>query len=100
MRIAAQIFCLAASLAAAPAFAQVGKDGVVLVDTGAGTLNERVLAAVRQLSDKPIRFVLNTHAHPDHIGGNAVIAKAGSRVGARASQMRRSTARGRQVGTI
>src|SRR5206468_3223902 len=40
---------------------QVGEDGVLLVDTGAGTLTDKVMAAIRQLSDKPIRFILNTH---------------------------------------
>jgi cyclase len=60
---------------------QVGKDGVLLVDTGAAAMSEKVLAAVRMLSDKPIRYIVNTHAHPDHIGGNEAIAKAGSRPG-------------------
>ena len=44
---------------------QVGDDGVLLVDTGTGSMSDKVLAAIRQLSDKPIRFILNTHAHPD-----------------------------------
>jgi cyclase len=60
---------------------QVGKQGVLVVDTGSGQMTDRVLAAVRQLSDQPIRYILNTHAHPDHTGGNAAIAKAGSRMG-------------------
>ena len=60
---------------------QVGKQGVLLVDTGSGQMTDKVLAAVRQLSDQPIRYILNTHAHADHTGGNAAIAKAGSRVG-------------------
>ena len=38
-----------------------------------------MLAAIRTLSDKPIRWVLNTHFHPDHTGGNEAIAKAGSK---------------------
>jgi glyoxylase-like metal-dependent hydrolase (beta-lactamase superfamily II) len=60
---------------------QVGKDGVLLVDTGVDRLSDKVLAAVRTLSDKPIRYIINTHAHADHIGGNEAIAKAGSRPG-------------------
>jgi glyoxylase-like metal-dependent hydrolase (beta-lactamase superfamily II) len=60
---------------------QVGDDGVLLVDTGAADVTEQVLAAIRQLSGKPIRFVLNTHADLDHMGGNEVLARAGSRPG-------------------
>ena len=60
---------------------QIGEDGVLLVDTGTGDLTDKVLAAIRQLSDKPIRFILNTHAHPDRMGGNERLARAGTRVG-------------------
>ena len=60
---------------------QIGEDGVLLVDTGAGTLTDKVLAAIRQLSDKPIRFILNTNAKPDRMGGNASLAVAGRRGG-------------------
>jgi cyclase len=61
--------------------AQVGKDGVLLVDSGAGMYSDRVLAAVRQLSDKPVRYILNTNARLDHVGGNEAVAKTGSRTG-------------------
>src|SRR5688572_33367394 len=61
--------------------AQVGKDGVLLVDSGSGMLTDKILAAVRQLSDKPIRYILNTSARPEHVGGNEALAKAGSRTG-------------------
>jgi len=61
--------------------AQVGKQGVLIVDTGSGKLTDNVLAAVRQLSDQPIRYILNTGADPDHTAGNEAISKAGSRVG-------------------
>jgi hypothetical protein len=56
--------------------AQIGDDGVLLVDTGAGKLTDKVIAAVKRLSDKPIHYVLNTGADPDHIGGNEAVAKA------------------------
>lgn len=56
---------------------QIGDDGVLLVDTGLEGTSEQVLAAVRKLTDKPIRWIINTHAHPDHAGGNAAIARAG-----------------------
>jgi glyoxylase-like metal-dependent hydrolase (beta-lactamase superfamily II) len=61
--------------------AQVGKDGVLLVDAGIGTLTDAVSAAVRTLSDQPIRFILNTHAHLDHVGGNEALAKSGAPAG-------------------
>ena len=60
--------------------AQVGDDGVLLVDTGVAPMSEKVLAAVRSLSDKPIRYIINTHVHADHTGGNEAIAKAGSTI--------------------
>jgi glyoxylase-like metal-dependent hydrolase (beta-lactamase superfamily II) len=56
---------------------QAGNEGVLVVDTGVAQMNEKVLAAIRTISDKPIRFIVNTHIHPDHTGGNESIAKAG-----------------------
>jgi glyoxylase-like metal-dependent hydrolase (beta-lactamase superfamily II) len=64
--------------------AQIGDEGVLLVDTGAAGLSDKVLAAVRQLTDKPIRIVINTHVHPDHVGGNEPIAKIGQWFGGNA----------------
>ncbi len=59
---------------------QVGPQGVVLVDAGTAQMSDQVLAAVHKLSDKPIRYILNTHVHPDHTGGNQNIAKTGAAV--------------------
>lgn len=56
---------------------QVGDDGVLLVDTGLAQMSDRVLAAIRSLTDKPIRYVINTHVHADHTGGNETLARAG-----------------------
>ncbi len=59
---------------------QVGETGVLLVDTGLAAMSDQVLAAVRTLSDKPIRFIIDTTDDPDHVGGNEKIAKAGSTI--------------------
>jgi glyoxylase-like metal-dependent hydrolase (beta-lactamase superfamily II) len=56
---------------------QAGDDGVLLVDTGFSRMTDQVLAAIKQLSSRPIRFIIDTHVHPDHIGGNEAIAKQG-----------------------
>lgn len=57
---------------------QIGDEGVLVVDTGTAQMSEKVLAAIKKLSDRPIRYIINTHFHPDHTGGNTTIAKAGS----------------------
>lgn len=62
---------------------QIGDDGVLVVDTGRAENAGRVLDAIRGLSDKPIRLVINTHVHPDNTGGNAVIGSAGASEGFR-----------------
>ncbi|HEV3331525.1 MAG TPA: MBL fold metallo-hydrolase [Bryobacteraceae bacterium] len=56
---------------------QVGKEGVLLVDTGVAQMSDQLLAAIRKVTDKPIRYIINTHVHADHTGGNEKIAKAG-----------------------
>jgi cyclase len=57
---------------------QVGDQGVLVVDTGLAQTADRVLAAIRKVSDnKPIQYILNTHVHADHTGGNDTIRKAG-----------------------
>jgi glyoxylase-like metal-dependent hydrolase (beta-lactamase superfamily II) len=56
----------------------VGEDGVFLVDDQYAPLSEKIIAAIRELSDAPIRFVINTHWHGDHTGGNENMGKAGA----------------------
>ena len=56
---------------------QVGKDGVMLVDTGFAPLAPKAMAEIRKLSNGPIRWIVNTHVHTDHTGGNTEMAKLG-----------------------
>jgi glyoxylase-like metal-dependent hydrolase (beta-lactamase superfamily II) len=55
-----------------------GADGNVLVDDQYAALSERILAAVRSVDPRPIRFVINTHWHGDHTGGNEAIGRTGA----------------------
>jgi glyoxylase-like metal-dependent hydrolase (beta-lactamase superfamily II) len=54
-----------------------GPEGVMVVDTSFAPMSGKLLDAIRKLSDQPIRWVVNTHVHADHLGGNEAIAKAG-----------------------
>jgi cyclase len=56
---------------------QVGVDGVVVVDSGLASNADAVVAAIKKVTIEPIRYVINTSAEPDHVGGNATVAKAG-----------------------
>jgi cyclase len=57
--------------------AQLGPAGVVLVDAGSAQMSDAVLAAVRRLTNLPIRYVINTSGDADHVGGNDKLAQAG-----------------------
>lgn len=59
---------------------QVGPAGVIVVDTQYAGMSEKLLAAIRSLSHEPIRYVINTHVHGDHIGGNEALIAAGATV--------------------
>jgi len=52
--------------------ASVGDDGIVIVDDQYAPLADKIKAALKGITDKPVRFVINTHYHGDHTGGNAI----------------------------
>jgi glyoxylase-like metal-dependent hydrolase (beta-lactamase superfamily II) len=56
---------------------QIGDDGVVLVDTGSAEASDQVLAEIGKLTNKPIRYIINSNGDPDHVGGNEKLSKAG-----------------------
>src|ERR1700719_2260089 len=62
--------------------ASVGDDGIVIVDDQFAPLAEKIQASLKSLAitDKPVRFVINTHYHGDHTGGNAPFSNSGSTV--------------------
>lgn len=55
----------------------VGDDGVLLIDDQFAPLTPKVLDAIKSITDKPVRFLINTHYHWDHVGGNENLGKAG-----------------------
>ncbi len=112
--VAAATACAAAVHAQAPDFSQVqikttkiagnfytlegqggtigvlaGPDGVLMVDAQFAPLSDKIVAAIKQISDGRIRFLINTHVHGDHTGGNENIAKQGATIMARENLRRR-----------
>ena len=55
--------------------ASVGDDGIVIVDDQYAPLADKIQAALKGITDKPVRFIINTHYHPDHTGGNEYFQK-------------------------
>ncbi len=59
---------------------QAGDDGVLLVDTGTAAMSAKVIAAMKTISTRPLRYIINTTERPDHTGGNAAIADIGETI--------------------
>jgi len=78
---------------------QAAKDGILVVDAGLAPMSDKVLAAIRSISKGPIRYLVNTHYHPDHVGGNEAIRKAGATIagGNVAGDLGAAAAEGAQV---
>jgi cyclase len=58
----------------------VGDDGAFMVDAGLANMTDKLLVEVQKLSKKPIRYIVNTHLHADHTGGNAKLMAAGETI--------------------
>jgi len=58
----------------------IGPDGVFMVDTQFAPLSEKIAAAVKQLTPQPIKFIVNTHVHGDHTGGDENFGKMGATI--------------------
>jgi glyoxylase-like metal-dependent hydrolase (beta-lactamase superfamily II) len=56
---------------------QVGDEGVLVVDSGAPGRSDEVLAAIERLTGQPVRIVINTHVHADHVSGNVALGEVG-----------------------
>lgn len=61
----------------------IGEDGIVMIDDQFAPLTDRIVAAIRELSDQEIRFLINTHVHGDHTGGNENMGRMGVSILAR-----------------
>lgn len=59
---------------------QIGSEGVLMVDTQFAPMSNKLLAAIRTLSQAPLRYIINTHSHGDHVGGNENLKKAGATI--------------------
>src|SRR5687767_4649549 len=59
---------------------QSGNDGVLMVDTGTASMSQKVIAAMRSISTKPLRYIVNTSAGAEYTGGNAAIADVGETI--------------------
>ena len=57
-----------------------GDDGVFLIDDQYAPLTDKIVTAIRTLSNHPIRFLVNTHMHPDHTGGNENFGRMGTMI--------------------
>ncbi|MBX2827739.1 MAG: MBL fold metallo-hydrolase [Flavobacteriaceae bacterium] len=66
-----------------------GKDGVLVIDSQFADATPEILSNIRTLSDQPIKFLVNTHHHGDHVGGNENFSKEGAIIYAHANVLRR-----------
>jgi cyclase len=78
VKIADGVFVLMGGPAQGNILVSTGSDGIFLVDTMYAPMHDKIMAALAKISDRPIRYVVNTHVHGDHTAGNAAMAKLGA----------------------
>jgi cyclase len=78
VKLADGVFVLMAGPAQGNILVSAGSDGIFLVDTMYAPMHDKIMAALAKISDKPIRYVVNTHVHGDHTAGNEAMAKLGA----------------------
>jgi cyclase len=69
--------------------AALGDDGIIMVDTQFAPLHDKIKAALSKLSPQPVRYVVSTHFHSDHVDGNAAFAREGATVAAQENVLKR-----------
>ena len=74
----------------------VGDDGVLLVDTSVAPMGDKIMAAIAKVSSKPIKLIINTHAHADHFGANEALARGGAAIVAHVN-LRERMAKGQRI---
>jgi cyclase len=75
LHVHGNVYMLAAEGAGGNITLQAGPEGAVLVDTAVAPLAPKVLTEIRKLTKGPLLYIINTHMHPDHVGGNEALAK-------------------------
>lgn len=79
-KLAENLYMLADSGGMGNSVVLTGEDGLLLIDTKSAGGGDKLLTQISELSDKPIRFVINTHWHFDHVSGNEKVAQTGATV--------------------
>ncbi len=97
IRAADNVFVLAG--AGGNAAILTGEDGPLLIDTGYEQLARKMIAAAEAISERPVRLVINTHWHFDHVGGNEALAKTGAVIIAQ-ENVRKRMSEDRQIAVI
>src|SRR5262245_11900943 len=78
VRVADGLYVLMGGPAQGNIAVSVGSDGILLVDSMYAPMHQKILAALGRISDRPIRYVVNTHLHGDHTAGNEALARLGA----------------------